>query len=77
LQTNARRGLEERSKVGSRHGFPVFEVSPDSPPRQVTDAYVLALVQRYNGALATFDRGIAELIAGTERTRCVTVVDVQ
>jgi hypothetical protein len=28
----ARRGLEARSKVGSRHGFPVFEVSPDSPP---------------------------------------------
>jgi hypothetical protein len=28
----ARRGLEARSKIGSRHGFPVFEVPTDTPP---------------------------------------------
>jgi hypothetical protein len=28
----ARRGLEARAKVGSRHGFPVFEVPANSPP---------------------------------------------
>jgi hypothetical protein len=36
----ARRGLEARSKVGSRHGFPVFEVPPDAPaltPEQVRE----------------------------------------
>ena len=27
----ARRGLESRARVGSRHGFPVFEVAPNSP----------------------------------------------
>jgi uncharacterized protein len=45
--------------------------------RQVTDAYVLALAQHHKAALATFDRGMVELIAGTDRTRYVTVVDVQ
>jgi len=46
--------------------------------RQITDAYVLALAQYHKGALATFDRGIAELIsAGKDRTRYVTVVDVR
>ncbi len=36
----ARRGLEARSKVGSRHGFPVFEVPPSAPvltPEQVRE----------------------------------------
>jgi len=31
--------------------------------RQVTDAYLLALAQHQKGRLATFDRGIAELIS--------------
>ena len=34
----ARRGLEARSKIGSRHGFPIFEVPSDAPsltPEQV------------------------------------------
>jgi hypothetical protein len=45
---------------------------------QVTDAYLLALAQRNKGALATFDRGIAELIgAGKDRARFVAVVDVK
>ena len=46
--------------------------------RQITDAYVLALTQYHKGALATFDRGIAEVIsAAKDRARCVTVLDVQ
>jgi len=28
----ARRGLEARSKIGSRQGFPVFEVAANTPP---------------------------------------------
>jgi toxin-antitoxin system PIN domain toxin len=31
-------------------------------PRQVTDAYLLALAQHHKGKLATFDGGIADLI---------------
>jgi hypothetical protein len=46
--------------------------------RQITDAYVVALAQYHKGALATFDRGIGELIsAGKDRMRYVTVVDVR
>ena len=28
----ARRGLEARSKIGSRYGFPVFDVPANTPP---------------------------------------------
>jgi hypothetical protein len=34
----ARRGLEARAKVGSRHGFPIFEIPLNAPaltPEQV------------------------------------------
>lgn len=44
--------------------------------RQVTDAYLLALVKRHDGKLATFDRGIADLIADRpERDRRVELID--
>jgi hypothetical protein len=36
----ARRGLDARSKIGSRHGFPVFEVPSNTPaltPDQVRE----------------------------------------
>jgi hypothetical protein len=36
----ARRGLEARAKIGSRHGFPVFEVASSAPaltPEQVRE----------------------------------------
>lgn len=42
--------------------------------RQVTDAYLLALVQHRDGKLATLDSGVAELIAPKERERYVTIV---
>ncbi|NJL26580.1 MAG: PIN domain-containing protein [Thermoanaerobaculia bacterium] len=34
--------------------------------RQVTDAYLLGLAVRQGGHLATFDRGIASLVSGSE-----------
>ena len=44
--------------------------------RQVTDAYLLSLAQHYKGKLATFDRGIAELIqAHKERRQHITVIE--
>lgn len=45
--------------------------------RQVTDAYLLALAQHHKGKLATFDKGIAELIQShKERSQHVTLVEV-
>ena len=45
--------------------------------RQVTDAYLLALAQHHKGKLATFDKGIAELIqVNKERMLHITQVDV-
>lgn len=35
--------------------------------RQVTDAYLLGLAVRFHGKLATFDRGIAELVPEVQR----------
>jgi toxin-antitoxin system PIN domain toxin len=44
--------------------------------RQVTDAYLLALAQHHKGKLATFDKGVAELIpAPKDRPRYVTLVE--
>lgn len=44
--------------------------------RQVTDAYLLALVKQRDGKLVTLDRGIAELIADREqRARWVEMID--
>jgi toxin-antitoxin system PIN domain toxin len=44
--------------------------------RQVTDAYLVALVQHHKGKLATFDRGVAELIqAHKERSQYITLVE--
>jgi toxin-antitoxin system PIN domain toxin len=44
--------------------------------RQVTDAYLVALVQHHKGRLATFDRGVAELIqVHKERSQYVTLVE--
>jgi toxin-antitoxin system PIN domain toxin len=43
--------------------------------RQVTDAYLLALAQHHGGRLATFDKGVAELIQShKERSRHVTLI---
>ncbi len=44
--------------------------------RQVTDAYLLSLAQFHKGKLATFDRGIPELIAANkDRGRHITVLE--
>jgi toxin-antitoxin system PIN domain toxin len=44
--------------------------------RQVTDAYLVALVQHRKGKLATFDRGVAELIpVHKERAQYITLVE--
>jgi uncharacterized protein len=44
--------------------------------QQVTDGYLLALAQHHKGKLATFDRGIAELISvNKERNRHLTLVE--
>jgi uncharacterized protein len=44
--------------------------------RQVTDAYLVALVQHHKGKLATFDRGVAELIqVHKERSQYITLVE--
>lgn len=44
--------------------------------RQVTDAYLLSLVQHRKGRLATFDRGLPELVAKREeRERWVEVIE--
>ncbi len=46
--------------------------------RQATDAYLLALAQQQGGELATFDRGIAELIADRgQRERWIESIDPQ
>jgi uncharacterized protein len=42
--------------------------------RQVTDGYLLALVRRRAGRLATFDGGVAELLPAPERKRYVTII---
>ena len=44
--------------------------------RQVTDAYLVALVPHRKGKLATFDRGVAELIqVQKERAQYITLVE--
>ncbi|HEY0749173.1 MAG TPA: TA system VapC family ribonuclease toxin [Steroidobacteraceae bacterium] len=44
--------------------------------RQVTDAYLLSLAQHHKGKLATFDKGIAELVqANNERRQHITVIE--
>lgn len=43
--------------------------------RQVTDAYLLALVQQCDGKLATFDGGVAELLPTRQRQRYVTIIE--
>lgn len=44
--------------------------------RQVTDAYLLSLVQHHDGKLATLDRGIADLIGDRRhRTRWVELIE--
>ena len=35
----ARRGLEARAKVGTRHGFPVFQVSSGAAPLTPEDVH--------------------------------------
>lgn len=46
--------------------------------RQVTDAYLLALAQHHRGKLATFDRGISDLIGEVkDRSRDVSVINVR
>jgi uncharacterized protein len=37
--------------------------------RQVTDAYLLGVARHHNGRLATFDRGLRDLAAGTKTAR--------
>lgn len=41
--------------------------------RQVTDAYLLALAQHHRGKLATFDKGISELLS-KDRAKHVVVI---
>lgn len=53
-----------------RHATPFKRVAGY---RQVTDAHLLALAIRHGGALATFDRGLAEL-ADRERLHAVQVI---
>ena len=44
--------------------------------RQVTDAYLVALVQHHKGKLATFDRGVGELIqVHKDRSQYITLVE--
>jgi uncharacterized protein len=44
--------------------------------RQVTDAYLVALVQHRKGKLATFDRGVPELLQiHKERAQYITLVE--
>jgi len=43
--------------------------------RQVTDAYLLGLAARHQGKLATFDRGISELVVtAVQRTSIVELI---
>ena len=42
--------------------------------RQVTDAYLVALAQHHRGKVATFDRGLAELVRPTDRAQCVAII---
>lgn len=37
--------------------------------RQITDAHLLALARRHGGQLATFDRGVRELLPGSDDPR--------
>jgi predicted nucleic acid-binding protein len=82
------RGVGRAAKITAlpRHHFRHDEVAPADTTvfsslslvghRQVTDAYLLALAQYNKGKLATFDKGVAELIqAHKERSRYVTLVD--
>ena len=65
------------------HVFWVDDISPADPRatpfarvagyRQVTDAHLLALAIRRGGALATFDRGLAEL-AGPDGREAVELI---
>ncbi len=65
------------------HVFWVDDISPADPGatpfarvagyRQVTDAHLLALAIRRGGALATFDRGLAEL-AGPDGRDAVSLI---
>lgn len=44
--------------------------------RQVTDAYLVALAQHHKGKLATFDRGVAELVqTQKERSQYITLIE--
>ena len=43
--------------------------------RQVTDAYLVALARHHGGRLATFDRGVADLVTDpAERAQLVEVI---
>lgn len=78
-------GMLKRILAVPGHEFWVEEVAPVDAAtfatkalvghRQVTDAYLLALVQRRSGKLATFDRGVAELLSTPERQQCVTIIE--
>lgn len=69
--------LLRRVRALSGHVFWEDDISPADPGatpfgrvagyRQVTDAHLLALAIRRGGALATFDRGLAELAGPQER----------
>ena len=69
--------LLRRVRALSGHVFWEDDISPADPGatpfgrvagyRQVTDAHLLALAIRRAGALATFDRGLAELAGPRER----------
>ncbi len=56
---------------------PVFASLALVGHRQVNDAYLVGLAQHQGERLATFDRGVAELLpTPKERTRYVTIIEV-
>jgi toxin-antitoxin system PIN domain toxin len=48
-------------------GAPTFNSLSLIGHRQVTDAYLLVLAEQHDGKLATFDRGVATLVADPRR----------
>ena len=42
--------------------------------RQVTDAYLIELAKHHSGKVATLDRGVADLLPQSERTRYVAYI---
>jgi toxin-antitoxin system PIN domain toxin len=77
--------LKKITEVSGHHFWPdviepanakVFTTTAFVGHRQVTDAYLLALAQHHKGRLATFDKGIPELIqVKHERGEHITLLE--